>query len=465
MGWSVPLQTRLIPPKVAQVIGRNRRPKADRGLALAFAVAGAMGVIAASGSVASAQSISGSAEGTANESVAGRKSQPSADRETLTVDSKGITLRYPEDVAKLRIGGRLQLDFGAAGIRQPFFGRAFDESFAVRRSWIESYLTLYDAAEVAFQYDFADPTRPINDAVVSFRSLAPFIFTIGNFKEPFSLNQLISDNNTLFTERSLADAFAPARDFGAAVGGHGDRWTVVAGVYGGNANTGIERNGLAGTARATYAPILTKDEVLHLGIAGSYRSLDRDSMGISFASRPEAFLFSRAKQLVDTRTIQGAAAIERIGFEAAYQHGPFRTQAEYIVTNVDRFRGPSVSFQGGYIEAGWVLNGRGRPYRLAPEYGSEYAVFSGVAIEDSQRVSQGGAGVFELGARFSAIDLADRTIRGGIQTDVTIGLNWYPDKNVRIMADYVRAHAQPSAQASARTIDADIFVGRVQLYW
>jgi phosphate-selective porin OprO/OprP len=407
----------------------------------------------------------GSAQGSSG-GGSGLTGVPGPYGETLTIDTKGITLQFPDNAAKLRIGGRLQLDYGAVGVSPRGFGPAFDDNFAVRRSWIESYLTLHDVIELAFQYDFANATAPIQDAAIAYHGFEPFLFTVGNFKEPFSLNQLISDNVTLFTERSLADAFAPARNFGGAIGMNGDRWTLVAGVFGGNANTGITDNGVAGTARATYAPILTPTEVLHFGLAGSYRALDRDGQSLSFASRPEAFLFSSSKQLVNTRTIGNAEAVERVGFEAAYQYGPFRVQAEYILTNVDRLGSqPGLFFQGGYIEAGWVLNGRGRPYRLKPVYGSEYAVFTGVEVAEAQRITRGGFGVFELGARFSAIDLSDRTIHGGIERDVTVGLNWYPDRNVRIMADYVHAHAQPSVQLGGRTVNADIFIGRLQFYW
>lgn len=386
--------------------------------------------------------------------------------ETLTIDSKGLTLKYPENFAKLRIGGRLHLDAGSVGVAPVQFGRALEDNFIVRRSRIESYLTLHDAFELIFQYDFADKMRPIKDAVVSYRGLDPFIFTIGNFKEPFSLNRLISDNDTLLVERSLADALAPGRDFGATVGASGEKWTLVAGVFGGNASQGISDSGIAGTVRATYAPILSQHEVLHFGIAGSYRSLNRNSTPPSFATRPEAFLFSESKQLVDTDAIRNVSTTERLGFEAAYQNGPFRVQAEYILTQVSRFgMQPNLSLQGGYIEAGWVLNGQDRPYRVKPEYGSEYAVFDGVEVADAQRVTRGGYGVFELGARFSALDLADRDVLGGIERNVTVGLNWYPDKNVRLMANYVCAYARPSAQLNGRTVRADIFVSRLQLYW
>ncbi len=350
--------------------------------------------------------------------------------ETLTIDEKGITLKFPDDAATLRIGGRLQLDFGTGRVQQRGFGTVFDTPIAVRRSWIESYLTLGKELELAFQYDFAEPNRPINDAVVAYKGFQNVIVAIGNMKEPFSLDQLISDNNTLFTERSLADAFAPARNFGFAIGTHGERWTAVTSVFGGNINNAaIGDQGVASTTRLTYAPYLSQDgnDVLHVGVAGSYRSLPNDGSALTLSSRSEAFLFAR--QFVNTGAIRDAASIGRIGLEAAWQAGPFRLQAEYILTEIGRSGGaPSLSFQGGYIQAGLLLNGKGRRYAIAPKYATEYAVFGGVEVEEAQRVSRGGTGVFELGLRYSAIDLEDRAIRGGIEQDFTAGVNWYPDR-------------------------------------
>lgn len=386
--------------------------------------------------------------------------------EQLTIDSKGLTLQFPDDVAKLRIGGRLQLDFGAARVRQRGFGAPFDDDFAVRRAWFEPHLSLKGGWEFALQYDFSNAQTPIYDALAAYTGLEPVIITVGNMKEPFFLDRLTNNNNLLFTERALPDAFNPSRSFGAAIGSNGDRWTLTGGVYGNNANEGIADNGIAGIARATFAPVLESGQVLHLGVAGSYRALDRSGPDLSFSSQPEAFLFSENKDLVDTDTIGAAATVRRVGLETVYQHGPVTVQAEYVHTDVDRFGGlPSLSFQGGYIQAGWILNGKGRAYKLKPDYGTTYAVFGGVEVGDSQRVVNGGVGVFELGARFSALDLQDRTTRGGVEQDATVGLNWYPDRNVKVMGDYVRAHARPSAQLDGRTVDTDIFIGRLQFYW
>ncbi len=385
--------------------------------------------------------------------------------ETLTLDDRGLTMTFPEEAAKLRIGGRLQIDYGAASNTPRSLGEPLLDNIGVRRAWIESYLSLNKTTELAFQYDFNEPVRPINDALVVFRNFPNMLIGIGNQKEPLSLDQLISDNNTQFVERSLADALVPARNFGAAIGYYGRNWTAVTGVFGGNANTGIDSEGYASTTRVTYAPVMTPDETVHLGIAGSYRSVPT-GVPVSLSSRSEAFLFAR--RYVNTGNIRDAESIGRIGVEAAYRNGPLIVQAEYIRAEISRVNGaPSAGFQGGYIQASYVLNGVNRAYEITPNYNAtNAAVFGRVPIRDDQKISNGGFGVFELNARFSAIDLEEGGVRGGREYDETVGLIWYPDRNVRIISDYVHSYTNPSAAGIGRfPVEANTFIGRVQLYW
>lgn len=384
------------------------------------------------------------------------------DGNLLSVDDRGITFATPNKTFQLRIGGRVELDFGTARVRGPRFGLPFNDSFEPRRTFFESYFTFYDSVELALQYDLSDDTRPINDLVLAYRGLNPFVFSIGSMKEPFSLDQLTSDTNLLFTERSLADPLVPGRNLGFAVGAHGDAWTLTGGVFGGNANTGVGDNGVSGTVRAIYVPIHTKDEVAQIGVAGSFRSLG-SSGSVSINNRPESFLFTTA--LVNTGTLRSAETIGRVGVEAAYQTGPLRFQGEYILTDVGRSGGqPTGLFHGGYVEAGYTLNGTGRTYTLAPKYGTGYSTFGAPPIPDALRISKGGPGVFELGSRVSFLDLTNRGIAGGKQVDYGFALNWYPEKNIKVAANYIRAHAYDSP-AVRRDVDADIFVGRFQLYW
>jgi phosphate-selective porin OprO/OprP len=375
-------------------------------------------------------------------------------------DEKGITVA--DERVTFRIGGRLQVDPATGGTR-PDLDDPFGNHFEVRRAWAESYLTLDNSVELAFQYDFNSERRPINGAVVAYRGTGPVILTFGNFKEPFSLQQLMSNNDTTFVERALPDALVPARNVGLALGGHGERWTAAAGAFAGNINTGTATEGTAGTGRVTYAPILTDDRVLHLGISTSYRSYGRSDAGVKFETKPEAYVFQPA--LLDTGTIENATSLTRLGLEAAYQIGPVRVQGEYVLAEVDRgSKAPDAAFQGGYVEASWILNGPGRRYELAPNYGANFAVFKGVSVPESQRVGRGGLGLFELAGRFSMLDLNSGDVQGGVERNWTAGLNWYPETNMRLMANYIRAAANGSPVAPGR-ITADIVEFRLQVHW
>ncbi len=180
-----------------------------------------------------------------------------------------------------------------------------------------------------------------------------------------------------------------------------------------------------------------------------------------------------ARTLVSTGTLRNATEAGRFDLEAIYQFKSYRIQGEYSFVNVGGVT-PTAAvvnrgerfFQSGYVEGAWVINGNGRPYRIAPNYGSEFAVLTGVEIDDAQRISRGGYGVFEVAARYSTLDLQDGLTTGGRLDDITAGVNWYPDRNIRVVADYVHASADPAPTAlRVGTADSDAFIGRLQFAW
>jgi phosphate-selective porin OprO/OprP len=93
----------------------------------------------------------------------------------------------------------------------------------------------------------------------------------------------------------------------------------------------------------------------------------------------------------------------------------------------------------------------------------------GVSVPDAQRVSRGGIGVFELAARYSAIDLDARGFRGGAERDVTVGLSWYPEPNLRLIANYVHGRVRPGDTQSdvlgTAPFSVDTVITRLQIYW
>ena len=101
------------------------------------------------------------------------------------------------------------------------------------------------------------------------------------------------------------------------------------------------------------------------------------------------------------------------------------------------------SFGGWYVQGAWTLTGQPRRYNAAnggfdvPRVGKPFSLKARTW------------GVWELAARYSELDLDYRagvagtvpsasSVRGGEQQIFTIGLNWYPNNNVRFLADYQR---------------------------
>jgi len=97
---------------------------------------------------------------------------------------------------------------------------------------------------------------------------------------------------------------------------------------------------------------------------------------------------------------------------------------------------PNLKFQGGYAEAGYVLTGESHPYNTAS------ASYGGIVPANPFSLGAGGWGAWEIAGRYSTIDLNDRVgsalgVAGGRQTVYTLALNWYINRNVRLMFDYL----------------------------
>jgi phosphate-selective porin OprO and OprP len=382
-------------------------------------------------------------------------------RDGVTVDDKGITVTAADGDVEFNLGGRLYLDT-ADGSTEPDID-PFPKDEEVRQARLEAELTLFGRLTGVFQYDFADENAPMKDVGVGLEIPDWVVISAGNFKEPFSMEELTSDNDIDLMERSLADTFAPARNFGGAVTTSQTNWTAALGVFGGEINNEIDEGGVSVAGRATWAPVNDKDtnRVVHFGLAANYR--DPDEAGAGFDAGPESSLF--AVSLVDTGGLADASGVLRFGAEAAAQWNGLRLQGEYEVAEVSRADAPDVTFRGGYVSAAYTINGTGRVYKTTDSFGTELGVFGGIDIRDDQRVSQGGFGVFEAVARFSAVDLDDGSVEGGRERNLGLGLNWYPDKNVRVMGNYIRAEADRSPAADGEDVDADIFQARLQIYF
>ena len=139
-----------------------------------------------------------------------------------------------------------------------------------------------------------------------------------------------------------------------------------------------------------------------------------------------------------------AERADLVGIEAAWVHGPFSLQGEYVHNFVQgrsrRFGDPD--FWVASIQASYFLTGEHRPYKTSA------GVFDRVRPLDPVG-KDGGIGAWELAARYSYLNLNDDNIRGGRLRDFTFGLNWYLNASVRTMWNYIYADQSNGGDVSA----------------
>jgi phosphate-selective porin OprO/OprP len=109
------------------------------------------------------------------------------------------------------------------------------------------------------------------------------------------------------------------------------------------------------------------------------------------------------------------------------------------VPNAHIAGGPNVGtvmYHGGYVEVLRYLTGEHRAYN------KKSATFDRVIPKENFFLVKGeggnifGRGAWQVGARYNYLNLNDKGIDGGVLNDVTLGLNWFLNPNMKIQANY-----------------------------
>jgi len=299
--------------------------------------------------------------------------------------------------------------------------------------------------------DFADDNTRVKDAFIQYSGLNFMTVTVGQQKQNFSRELQESSNDMMFTERSLMNILnAPVVDraIGLNFESTGKNWVAKAGIYGDSltparttgtevANAGDEGWGIS--SRLIYNPIIEKTKLIHLGIAGNYRTPDDTGDTAKAAQLKYAYETTNMSDLNLVNTsVSDVDNIKMVGLEAAGLYGPFSAGAEYTRSWIDRKqKGTTVNsgnhnleLDGWYTEVAWSITGESRGYK---EGNFRY-------LEPAKPFSlkNGGFGAWELAARYSSADLNDGTFHGGELSNATVALNWYINSNFRLLANYTR---------------------------
>jgi phosphate-selective porin OprO/OprP len=146
--------------------------------------------------------------------------------------------------------------------------------------------------------------------------------------------------------------------------------------------------------------------------------------------------------LVDTMEIGGSRQYT-IAPELAMVWGSLTLQAEYagqFFTDAtpNGVNVGTVFYSGGYVEALYFLTGEYQPYD------KRAGVFGRVIPRHDYHLKKTdcnwSCGAWQVGVRFSWLDLNDKTINGGTVYDWTAGLNWYLNPNMKVQFNAIAEH-------------------------
>ena len=337
--------------------------------------------------------------------------------------------------------------------------------------------------------DWTSGLPELKDAYVAFTGVPGLEIKAGNFKENFSIQRNTTSRYLVFMERPMVTSLAPSRHLGINVR-YAYKWIwASAGVFGPelkdseaqgfmedyNKDFGMSE-GLSYTGKVVFRPINKKDVSLHIGGAFTYRDpkttqfkfkdfeeildnpdgdyddliqaiddgkiTDLDVIGAAMDSRNSTNI--NRKKYVNTGdqligvdhetawTLELAGHWKGLRWEGAYiartaHMNPVVNQALYGDKGFKTFTG-----DGWYVQASYMLFGGTQAY---DSDGAKY----------TRTTSGKDWGDLELAARFQTMDLNDGVVKdnkvvkgvmGGKANMYELGLNYYPNKNVKISLNY-----------------------------
>jgi len=374
----------------------------------------------------------------------------------VSVGEKGLAVETTDKQFKFQFGGRLQMDANG-GVGDDELSKQGSEGVEFRRARMYMKGYVWKDYKYMIEADFTDNKVELKDAFLTYKGFKAFNkleITVGNQKQPISMELQESSNDIMFTERSTVNVLtAPA--FDRAIGLHfktSDKdWSAQVGFYGDGVTPGKNVDGDLKNAdegwsvasRLSYAPINTKGQVVHLGAYGGYKGFSSQQGSVTFSTET-----THMSDLKLTKVSVGEVnGIGIMGAELAYMQGPFSIQGEYAHEWISRHSGEKdLDLNAAYVQVGWTLTGEARRYK-----GSD-GEFKYLKPSESFSWSKGTWGAVEVAGRYGLSDIAYGSYADGTrEQDVTVALNWYLNNNVRIIADY--RHAFDLAGSSVTKLD------------
>jgi phosphate-selective porin OprO/OprP len=242
--------------------------------------------------------------------------------------------------------------------------------------------------------------------------------TFGKTKEPF-VYEIVGDATFLPSLERVLNPFFTSRDVGFELsnsilkkrmtytGGWFNDWWVQ--------KKDFEAVGNHFAARVTGLISINEDGSRYLHVGASARYAGADSGVIRLKGKPESDVTSN---YVDTGNIV-ASNQKEFAFEALWTRDRYSVLSEYVHSEVNATQVANPSFNGFYVTGSVFFTGEHRPY-------DRNVAFARRPIPRRRW------GAVELTARYSRLDLDDKSIRGGVMDKGTLDLNWFLNRRCKL---------------------------------
>jgi phosphate-selective porin len=375
--------------------------------------------------------------------------------------NEGFFLRSADGNFSMRVGGRASLHtlYQQEGTSQ------HDSFFMDRvRFYLEGVLYKY------FQYKIEDDftsSSGLRDAYLNINYDPRANVQIGQYKIPFSYEELLSKRYTDLVERSAVtlSTVNPSRDIGLMLHGRfsGGLLAYQLAVLNGSGQNQQDNNSAKDlAARFVLAPFNASQDSLLRGLNfGGAVTFGYEPKSMSIAGQtPTGFQFFKPVNVRGDRL--------RVGGHLAWLYGPYSLTGEYIYTSEERNRlganGKDLSdfvTQGGYIGGTWLLTGEEKVFNRPNR--PQFIFLNPLGNAD-------GWGSWELAARYetfrldNAADGKPGALKGNTYDAARLGMNWYLNPWTRVSVEYLYSFfddAKRSLRLGHHSVNS--ILGRVQV--
>lgn len=381
----------------------------------------------------------------------------------VTAGQGGFIMRSADGAFSLRIRG---LVHGDARFFMGDSARPATSGFLLRRVRPSLEATFARNYSLRIVPDFAGSVVVIQDAYMDARFSNAVQIRGGKFKAPFGLERLASASDILFTERGFPTSISPNRDIGLQLGGDISVFNYALGVFngvvdGGSGDTDVNDDKDV-VGRLFIQPFRSNPRHplagLGFGIAGSYGT----QVGTGTASALPSYRTPGQSSFFAYRTgVFADGRRTRIGPQAQVYSGRFGLLAEHYTSEqrVTLTTSETIEVKAWQVAGSIVLFGGNASFRaVTPRTNFDLKAGTWGALEVVGRYGQ-----LQIDAAAFPV-FADSLTQAREAKGFGIGLNWYLNRNVRLLASYEETTFAGGAATGEREKEKVLFTRMQFLY-